>query len=108
LIKIFNILGIDKHQKIGNVGKKEILRIINFLKNFLFKTEGTLPISEAFVTEGGIPVSEINPKTMESRVSHNLFFAGEIIEIQGPEGGFNLQKAFSTGWLAGKMAAMDI
>ena len=51
---------------------------------------------------------EINPKTMQSRINKNIYFAGEIIEIQDPEGGFNLQKAFSTGWLAGKSSAMDI
>lgn len=108
LLKIFNILKIDMHQKTGNAAKKDILRIINFSKNFIFKTEGTLPIREAIVTEGGVPVKEINPKTMESRIAENLYFAGEVIEIQGPEGGFNLQKAFSTGWLAGKTAALDI
>ncbi|MCX6347147.1 MAG: NAD(P)/FAD-dependent oxidoreductase, partial [Actinobacteria bacterium] len=108
LLKIFSILKIDMHQKTGNIEKKDILKIINFSKNFIFKTEGTLPIREATVTEGGISIKEIEPKTMESRIVKNLYFAGEIIEMQGPEGGFNLQKAFSTGWLAGKAAALGI
>ena len=108
LLKIFSILKIDMHQKTGNIEKKDILKIINFSKNFIFKTEGTLPIREATVTEGGVSIKEIEPKTMESRIVKNLYFAGEIIEMQGPEGGFNLQKAFSTGWLAGKAAALDI
>ncbi|MHB8279474.1 MAG: NAD(P)/FAD-dependent oxidoreductase, partial [Candidatus Humimicrobiaceae bacterium] len=69
---------------------------------------GTLSFNEAIVTEGGIPIKEINPRTMESKVVKNLYFAGEIIEIQGPEGGFNLQKAFSTGWFAGRSAALSL
>jgi len=106
--KIFDILKIDIHLKIGNANKIILLKIINFSKNFIFRTEGTLPISEAIMTEGGIPIREIYSKTMESKVVKNLYYAGEIIELQGLEGGFNLQKAFSTGWLAGKMAAFDI
>jgi len=108
MLKIFEILKINLHQKTGNAEKKDVLRIINFSKNFIFKTEGTLPIRDAIVTEGGVSLKEINPKTMESRIIKNLYFAGEVIEMQGPEGGFNLQKAFSTGWLAGKTAALDI
>lgn len=108
ILKIFDFLKIEIHLKAGNTNKKDLLKIINFSKNFIFKTEGTLPISEAIVTEGGIPVKELYSKTLESRVVKNLYYAGEIIELQGPEGGFNLQKAFSTGWLAGKMAACDI
>ncbi|MHB1348036.1 MAG: BaiN/RdsA family NAD(P)/FAD-dependent oxidoreductase [Candidatus Humimicrobiaceae bacterium] len=106
LLKIFHILKIDMHQKAGNASKKDILKIIDLSKNFKFTTEGTLPITKAIITEGGIPLKEINPKTMQSRITENLYFAGEIIEMQGPEGGFNLQKAFSTGWLAGKMAGL--
>ena len=108
ILKIFDFLKIDIHLKTGNTGKKDLLKIINFTKNFIFKVEGTLPISEAIVTEGGVPVKEVYSKTMESKVVKNLYLAGEIIELQGPEGGFNLQKAFSTGWLAGKMAALDL
>lgn len=106
LLKIFNILKIDMHQKTGNAPKKDILKIVDLSKNFKFATEGTLPITEAIITEGGIPLKEINPKTMQSKITENLYFAGEIIEMQGPEGGFNLQKAFSSGWLAGKMAGL--
>ena len=108
VLKLFEISGINPHQKTGNVKNAEIMQFLNSIKKFTFKIDGTLPISEAVVTEGGIPVKEINPKSMESRIIENLYFAGEIIEMQGPEGGFNLQKAFSTGWLAGKAAALGI
>jgi predicted flavoprotein YhiN len=67
--------------------------------------EATGPIAEATVTRGGVSADEINPKTMESKLCSGLFFAGEVINVDGPCGGFNLQIAFSTGCLAGKMAA---
>ncbi len=107
ILKLFEITGIDPHQKTGNIKKAEILKLLALIKKFTFKIDGTLPISAAIVTEGGIPLKEIDPKTMRSRINENLYFAGEIIEMQGPEGGFNLQKAFSTGWLAGKSASLD-
>ncbi|MCE5329638.1 NAD(P)/FAD-dependent oxidoreductase [bacterium] len=107
-LKLFEISGIDPHQKTGNIKKVDIARFLNCIKKFTFKIDGTLSINEATVTEGGILIKEINPKTMQSKIVKNLYFAGEIIEIQGPEGGFNLQKAFSTGWLAGKSAALNL
>lgn len=92
---------IDKHRRSSSLEKREVLELISFLKNFSFFIHKTAPIEEAIVTAGGIDVDEINPRTMESRIIPNLFFAGEIIALDGPTGGFNLQKAFSTGWLAG-------
>jgi predicted Rossmann fold flavoprotein len=108
ILKLFEISVINPHQKTGNIKNTEIMQFLNITKNFTFKIDGALSINEAIVTEGGIPVKEINPKSMESRLIKNLYFAGEIIEMQGPEGGFNLQKAFSTGWLAGKSAALNL
>jgi hypothetical protein len=67
--------------------------------------KATGPIAEATVTRGGVSTDEINPKTMESKLCAGLFFAGEVVNVDGPCGGFNLQIAFSTGCLAGKMAA---
>lgn len=107
-IKLFEILKIDQHQKTGNINKTLIANLLNTFKKFTFVIDGTLSFNEAIVTEGGIPIKEINPRTMESKVVKNLYFAGEIIEIQGPEGGFNLQKAFSTGWFAGRSAALSL
>ena len=66
---------------------------------------GTRPIEEAIVTAGGISVKEINPKTMESKLVPHLYFAGEVIDIDAFTGGYNLQAAFSTGFVAGTAAA---
>ena len=68
---------------------------------------GTRPLAEAIVTAGGISVKEINPKTMESKVVPGLYFAGEVIDIDAYTGGYNLQAAFSTGYVAGKNAAAE-
>jgi hypothetical protein len=65
----------------------------------------TRPLGEAIVTAGGVDVKEINSRTMESKLVKGLYFAGEILDVDGYTGGFNLQAAFSTGYLAGKSAA---
>ncbi len=75
--------------------------IISALKNLEFKISKLRPIEEAIITSGGISVKEINPKTMESKLVNGLFFAGEVIDVDAFTGGFNLQIAFSTGYLAG-------
>jgi hypothetical protein len=79
--------------------------IISMLKAFPLTIAGSLPIEEAMVTGGGISTKEINPRTMESRVIPGLYFAGEVIEGAAASGGYNLQQAFSTGYLAGEKAA---
>jgi len=66
---------------------------------------GSLPIEEAMVTDGGVSTSEIDPRTMESKIVSGLYFAGEIIDGAAPSGGYNLQQAFSTGYLAGEEAS---
>ena len=71
------------------------------LKNFTFTVKRYRPIDEAIVTSGGVKVSEINSSTMESKLVEGLFFAGEVIDVDAYTGGFNLQIAFSTGYLAG-------
>jgi len=71
------------------------------LKNFEIEIKKFRPIEEAIITSGGINIKEINPKTMESKLVKNLFFAGEIIDVDAYTGGFNLQIAFSTGYVAG-------
>jgi predicted flavoprotein YhiN len=99
---------ITKNLKTGNLSKVEISGIYNTIKNLEFKIDSALHFDEAIVTDGGIPVKEINPRDMQSVLAGGLYFAGEIIGLAGPEGGFNLQKAFSTGWLAGKSAAESL
>ncbi len=92
-----NIMRTDKYVK--ELSKKEINSIIDTLINFSF-TVKKCSFDKAFVTKGGISTKEIDPKTMESKIVKNLFFCGELIDIQGSIGGFNLQAAFSTGFLA--------
>jgi len=96
--------GIDKHKKTSLLNKSEIQKLIEFLKDFSFKIDAVEPLKKAIITNGGIDIAEIDPKNMESKKIKNLFFAGEIICLVGPTGGYNLQKAFSTGWVAGKSA----
>ena len=79
--------------------------MLQLLKSLEITITATRPISEAIVTAGGIEVKGINPKTMESKLVKGLYFAGEILDVDGYTGGFNLQAAFSTGYLAGKSAA---
>jgi predicted Rossmann fold flavoprotein len=83
-------------------------KLRNWLKELCFDIVEAGPWSQAIVTAGGIDTGEINPQSMESRLVENLFFAGELIDIDADTGGYNLQAAFSTGWLAGRSAAMKL
>ena len=74
--------------------------MVELIKNLTLHISGTRPISEAIITSGGVSVSEINPKTMESKLVEGLYFAGEIIDVDAYTGGFNLQIAFSTAHAA--------
>ncbi len=89
----------------GGLQKKQRKQLVRMLKHLPLSIVATCPIAEATVTRGGICTAEINPETMESKLCPGLFFAGEAINADGPCGGFNLQIAFSTGSLAGRMAA---
>ncbi len=93
---------INKHKKTSQLNKSEIQKLIEFLKDLRFKIHAVEPLEKAIVTNGGIDINEIDSKNMQSKKVKNLFFAGEIISLVGPTGGYNLQKAFSTGWIAGK------
>ena len=97
--------GIDERKKINLITKEERRKILDSLKDFRIPLLSFRPIEEAIVTSGGIEVKEINPKTMESKLTEGLYFAGEVIDVDAYTGGFNLQIAFSTGYLAGKCAA---
>lgn len=85
--------------------EKKETGLFTFLKHFTLTAVGVRPVEEAIVTAGGVKVSEINPSTMESKLVSGLYFAGEVIDIDGYTGGYNLQAAFSTGYLAGMNAA---
>ncbi len=94
-------LEIDKEKKVNEITKQERNKIVELLKNFNLTISEFRPISEAIITAGGISIKEINPKTMESKIIENLYFAGEIIDVDAYTGGFNLQIAYSTGYTAG-------
>ena len=85
----------------SQVTKEERLAICNVLKSFSFDIKGLRPIDEAIVTAGGVSVNEINPKTMQSKLVNGLYFCGEVLDVDAFTGGFNLQIAFSTGYIAG-------
>jgi predicted Rossmann fold flavoprotein len=99
------VTGISEDRKINTITKDERKIILNTLKSFKISLSKFRPIEEAIITSGGILTTEISPKTMESKIVDGLYFAGEIIDVDAYTGGFNLQIAFSTGYLAGKYAA---
>ncbi len=94
--------GIDPRKKINEITKAERHSLVHTIKNLEFDVKGFRPVSEAIITSGGVSVKEINPKTMESKLKKGLYFAGEVLDVDGYTGGFNLQIAFSTGYAAGK------
>ena len=90
-----------KNKNCSEITTKDRDKIVFLLKNFSLKIQSLRNIEEAIVTSGGVSVNEINPRTMESKIIKNLFFAGEVIDVDCFTGGFNLQTAFSTGFMAG-------
>lgn len=94
--------GIEEGKLYGNLSKKELNRLVQNLFCCILDVKGKTTFKEEFVTAGGVPLSEVNPQTMESIFHPNLFFAGEVLDIDGITGGFNFQAAWSTGFLAGK------
>ena len=97
--------GIDKYKKVNSITKEERKALLDSLKHLSFTVKKYRPVDEAIVTSGGVNVKEINASTMESKLVNGLFFAGEVIDVDAYTGGFNLQIAFSTGHLAGVIAA---
>ena len=91
----------------AHLPKNQWLDFVALLKKFSFNVTGTKSIEEAFVTGGGVHLKEINPQTMESKLMPGLFFCGEILDIHGYTGGYNITAAFSTGYTAGMHAAND-
>jgi predicted Rossmann fold flavoprotein len=100
-----DICGIAPDKKAGQITQDERRRLVYGLKAWRMDITKARPIEEAMVTRGGVSLKEINPRTMESRIIKGLYFAGEMIDVDADTGGFNLQAAFSTGYLAGESAA---
>lgn len=96
---------LDPYLKINTLTKAQRLKIVSTLKVFTLPLKRLRPIDEAVITRGGVEVRELVPKTMESKLIPGLYFAGEVIDVDAYTGGFNLQIAYSTGYLAGKSAA---
>ena len=98
---VIELSGVDANKKTSEITKDERMALVRTLKRIPLTVKGFRPIEEAIVTSGGVKTGEINPSTMESKILPGLFFAGEIIDADGYTGGYNLQMAFSTGYLAG-------
>lgn len=101
---IIEFAGLDKHKSVNQISKTERSALVSVLKDLKLTVKGFRPITEAIVTSGGVHVKEINPSTMESKIVEGLYFAGEVIDVDAYTGGFNLQIAYSTGYLAGENA----
>lgn len=102
MIPVFiDILGLDPEKACHQVSSKERKQIRVLLKNLKFEIVKNRSFKEAIITAGGISTNEISPKTMESKIVKGLYFAGELIDLDAKTGGYNLQIAYSTGWLAG-------
>ena len=102
MIPVFiGLLELDPEKECHQVSSKERKRIRHLLKNLPFKIINHRPFKEAIITAGGVSTNEISSKTMESKLVNGLFFAGEVIDVDAETGGYNLQIAYSTGWLAG-------
>lgn len=98
---ILKLSGIPEDKKINEITKEERLNLVNLLKNFEMKVKGLRSINEAIVTAGGVETKEIDPSTMKSKVICNLSFAGEVIDVDAFTGGYNVQIALATGYIAG-------
>ena len=98
---VIQLSEINPEKRVNEITKSERENLVKVLKGLEIEISGFRPIEEAIITSGGINIKEINPKTMESKLIHGLFFAGEIIDVDAYTGGFNLQIAYSTGYTAG-------
>lgn len=99
---VIALSGIPEEKPLNSINREERKKLLKTLKKLTFSLKSTEDVSTAIVTAGGVSVKEINPKTMRSKLVNNLFFAGEVIDTDALTGGFNLQIAFATGYLAGK------
>jgi len=104
---ILDLSKIDSSKKVNAITKAERKNIVEQFKKSKMNFDGTLGFENAMITSGGVLLKEIEAKTMQSKIIKNLFFAGEIINLHGPSGGYNLQMCWSTGCLAGQSAAKN-
>ncbi len=98
---VIKLSEIEPHKKVNEITKEERKRLVDIIKGMTFNISSTRSFNEAIITQGGVNVKDINPATMESKHVKGLFFAGEVLDIDALTGGYNLQLAWSTGYLAG-------
>ena len=98
---IIRLSGIDEYKKVNEITKEERQKLVQLIKNLEFNIDSLRGYDEAIITKGGIDVKEINPKTMESKIVPGLYFVGEVLDLDSLTGGYNLQLAWSTGYVAG-------
>ena len=98
---LIRLSGIPEDTKVNSITREQRMKLLHLLKAFPVSISGTRPIDEAIVTAGGVSTKEVNPRTMESKLVKGLYFAGELLDLDGYTGGFNLQIAWSTGFVAG-------
>jgi predicted Rossmann fold flavoprotein len=109
MIALFvRLTGIPPDKPGHQITAAERKRLFGLLKDFRLTIVGHRPIAEAIVTAGGVSTREIDPRTMESRLVKGLYFCGEVLDINADTGGYNLQAAFSTGYVAGQSAARAV
>lgn len=102
---VIKFSGIDAHKKLNTISREDRKKIATILKGLRTEVRGLMGFDQAIVTSGGVDLKEIDSRTMKSKIIDNLFFAGEIIDLDGPTGGYNLQICWSTGYIAGTKAA---
>jgi predicted Rossmann fold flavoprotein len=100
-----DLVTISPHKVAHQITAQERKRLCRWLKDFRLEVTGYRPFEEAIITAGGVDTREVDPRTMASRLVEGLYFAGEVLDVDADTGGYNLQAAFSTGWLAGRSAA---
>lgn len=105
---VISLSGIDPEKKVNGITKEERKQLLHLLKALPLTIIGVTGYNEAVVTSGGICVDEIDPSTMESKLVKNLYFAGEVLDVDAYTGGFNLQIAFSTGYTAGDSVCEEV
>ncbi len=103
-----DLTGIPADRMAHQITAEERKRLRRWLKDFRLEVTGHRPIAQAIITAGGVDTKEVDPRSMASRLVERLYFAGEVLDIDADTGGYNLQAAFSTGWVAGRSAAMDV
>ncbi len=104
---IVELSGIPEEKKVHEITKEERLRFVRLIKDFTMTLTGLRGYNEAIITKGGVSVKEIDPGTMESKLIKGLYFAGEVLDLDAVTGGYNLQIAWSTGYLAGMNAGVE-